>query len=262
MCLVLLAFRVHAEVPLIVAANRDEYYSRASEPPSRVPGSRPAIVAGRDSERGGTWMGFTAAGFFAGLTNQRTVGPPEPARRSRGEIVMRALRAGSTEEVERFLAEADAREYNPFHLVFGGAGALRVASTRAGEARIAVQALEPGIHMLANGPLDARSPKTERAEALVRPLLGEPWPELRPALQHLLADHEKPSLESTPPSPPWMPRSVAQELQAICVHTEAYGTRSATVAAVQPGRVESYWFAPGPPCTTPFEDVTRLLDGD
>jgi uncharacterized protein with NRDE domain len=260
-CLILVAFRVNPDIPLVVAANRDEYYARPSEPPSRVPSSHPAIVAGRDAERGGTWMGFTAAGFFAGLTNQRTVGPPEPARRSRGEVVMRALRAGSVEGVERFLAETDAREYNPFHLVFGDAAGVRVASTRPDEARIAVQALSPGVHMLANGPLDARTPKTARAEVLVRPWIEKPWAELRPALQRLLADHEKPRMDDVPPSPSWMPRSVAQELQAICVHTEPYGTRSATVAALRPGHTDDYWFAPGAPCKAAYEDITPLLAG-
>ncbi len=261
MCVILVSFGQHADLPLVVAANRDEYYARPSVPAGRLAAS-PVIAGGRDAERGGTWMGFTASGFFAGLTNQRTLGPPEPARRSRGEVVVRALQAGAvggTSAVEAYLAELDAREFNPFNLLFGDAGALRVAAARAGEARIRVAPLDAGLHVLANDTLGTPLPKVRRAEALARPHLAKPWAELAPALRAMLGDHAVPALEELPPPPAWMDRATQQKLQAICVHTPVYGTRSATLAALEAGKVAHYEFAPGPPCTTAFGDVTALL---
>jgi uncharacterized protein with NRDE domain len=268
MCVIVLAFQVNAELPLIIAANRDEYYARRSEPPMRLSES-PRIVGGRDAERGGTWMGFTSRGFFVGLTNQRTIGPPEPTRRSRGEVVLGALRAGSVKAVEELLATTDAREYNPYNLVFGDGGALRVASARTGEPRVAVRALGPGLHVLANDTLGTTLPKVRRAEELSRPWLTKPWSELGPALERMLGDHEMPPLGETPEPPPWMDRALARSLQAICIHTPIYGTRSATVAAIgrargdeNAGHVEHYAFAAGAPHDTPFVDVRALLDDD
>jgi uncharacterized protein with NRDE domain len=257
-CLILLYFQVHPQLPLVVAANRDEYYARRASGVERL-ASSPRIVGARDLERGGTWMGAAEGGLFVGLTNQRTVGRPEPTRRSRGEIVMSALHAGSVAGVEALIAKVDARAYNPFNLVFGDARSLRVAYGREGEPTVRVQALPRGLHVLGNDALDAPSWKTRRATELAAPLTELPWFELSPALHRLLGDHALPAPEEVDEPPPWMDRELARHLQAICVHTPAYGTRSATLAAVGNDGVIHYVFAPGPPCTTPMHDVTRLL---
>jgi uncharacterized protein with NRDE domain len=261
MCVILASFQQRPDLPLVIAANRDEYYARPSEPAGRL-SAQPLIAGGRDKERGGTWMGFTAGGFFAGLTNQRTIGPPEPARRSRGEVVMNALRAGATggvAAVESVLGELDAREFNPFNLLFGDAGALRIAAARTTDARIRVEALGPGLHVLANDTLGTPQAKVRRAEELARPHLTKPWADLAPALRALLADRATPPLGELPDPPAWMDKPLLQALQAICVQTAIYGTRSATIAALEPGRVAHYEFAPGAPCASPFEEVTALL---
>ena len=258
MCLVLLYFQVHPQLPLVVAANRDEYYARRSSGVARL-ASSPRIVGGRDLERGGTWMGAAEGGLFVGLTNRRTLGPPEAALRSRGEIVMSALHAGSVAGVEALLAQVDARSYNPFNLVFGDARALRVAYGREGDATVRVQALAPGLHVLGNDTLDAPSWKTRHATELATPLAELPWFELAPALHRLLGDHALPPPDATDEPPPWMDRDLARHLQAICVHTPTYGTRSATLAAIGGDGVVHYAFVPGPPCTTAMRDVTQLL---
>lgn len=258
MCLILLYFQVHPQLPLVVAANRDEYFARRSSSVERL-ASSPRIVGGRDLERGGTWMGAAEGGLFVGLTNRRTLGPPEPARRSRGEIVMSALHAGSVAGVETLLGRVDARAYNPFNLVFGDARSLRVAYGREGEATVRVQSLAPGLYVLGNDTLDAPSWKTRHARELAAPLAERPWFELAPALHRLLADHAVPAPEEVDEPPPWMDRDLARHLQAICVHTPSYGTRSATLAAIGGDGVIHYAFAPGTPCTTAMHDVTRLL---
>jgi uncharacterized protein with NRDE domain len=267
MCVIVLGFQVRTDLPLVIAANRDEFYARRSEPPVVLVES-PRVVGGRDAELGGTWMGFTPGGFFAGLTNRRTLGPPEPARRSRGEVVTAALSAGAIGAVEAYLAGLDGREFNPFNLVFGDATALRVASATAGEQRIRVEPLAPGLHAVANGSPGERTYKVQRALGLAQPLMSgqRAWSDLEAGLRRLLADQAMPPLEETPDPPPWLDRAIVQRLQAICVHTPVYGTRSSTIAAIGPERVMHYSFAAGPP-TGPidsqadFTDVTELLTG-
>jgi uncharacterized protein with NRDE domain len=257
-CVIVLFFQVHPQLPLIVAANRDEYYARRAGHAERLDTS-PHIVGARDLERGGTWMGAADGGLFVGLTNRRTDEPPDPGRRSRGEIVMSALHSGSVAGVEELLSRVDARAYNPFSLVFGDARALRIAYGQAGERTVQVQPLAPGIHVLGNDTVDAPSWKTRHAMQLAAPLAGRPWFELAPALRQLLADHALPAPDEVDEPPRWMDREHARHLQALCVHTPTYGTRSATLAAIGGDGVIHYAFAPGPPCTTAMHDVTRLL---
>jgi uncharacterized protein with NRDE domain len=258
MCVIALLFQVHPELPLVVAANRDEFYARRSSGP-RALAEAPRVVGGQDLERGGTWMGFTPAGLFVGLTNQRTLGPPEPARRSRGEVVLEALRAGSAAAVADFVATLDGREYNPFNLVFGDAGSLHVAYGREGEPVVRVEQLDTGVHVLGNDTLGAPSWKTRHVADRIGPMVTRPWSELAPALRSALADHATPDDAEVPQPPPWMDRDTARRLQATCVHTAAYGTRSMTLAGIGPGAVAHYAFADGPPCVTEPVDETALL---
>src|SRR5690606_31678490 len=102
-------------------------------------------------------------------------------------------------------------------------------------------------------------PKIARAEALARAALEAP--SLEAALPAVLGDHHKPHLPAVPSSSRFS-REVIEELQALCVHLPFYGTVSATIVLFGPdGRVARYLFAPGPPCVTPFDDVTALLEG-
>jgi uncharacterized protein with NRDE domain len=75
----------------------------------------------------------------------------------------------------------------------------------------------------------------------------------------MLADHAMPEPAQVPGPPAWMDPEIARRLQSLCVHTPAYGTRSATIAAVGLDGVMHYRFAPGPPCQTSFHDATSLL---
>jgi len=258
MCVIALLFQVQPELPLVVAANRDEFYVRRSSGP-RALVDAPRVAGGQDLERGGTWMGFTQAGMFVGLTNRRTLGPPEPARRSRGEVVLQALRSGSAEAVTAYVSTLDGREYNPFNLVFGDARSLLVAYGREGEAAVRVERLDAGVHVLGNDTLGAPSWKTRHVAEHVRPLVGRPWSELAPALRAALADHTMPDDAELPAPPPWMDRDTARRLQATCVHTAAYGTRSMTLAGIREGDIAHYAFADGPPCVTEPVDAIDLL---
>src|SRR5262249_26744359 len=157
---------------LVVAANRDELLARPYAPPRLL---APGILGGVDLLAGGTWMGATARGFFAGLTNVRPIGGADRGKRSRGEIVLAVLGA---DDPDGWLRALDPTAYNPFHLLYGDATALRVASAPPGATAVALDAVPAGVHVLPNGPLDAPTfPKVARARALAGDLAA------------LLADH-------------------------------------------------------------------------
>lgn len=260
MCTLVLARNVHPDYPLVLAANRDEFHARPATGPT-VLLTRPRAVGGRDAERGGTWMGVTDGGLFVGLTNRRTA-TLEPARRSRGEVVLEALAAGSVAGVERLLATLSPADFNPFHLLFADAHAARVAYARPGEPRLEVQPVPDGVHVLPNDVLDAPLPKVARLRSLAAPLFTRPWEQLLPGLQAAMADHGLPAPDTLPAPPagaaPLDPE-VMRRLQAVCVHAGPYGTRSCAVVALQPGRVAHYVASDAPPCQGPFRDVTALL---
>ncbi|MBI5517212.1 MAG: NRDE family protein [Deltaproteobacteria bacterium] len=257
MCTITILRGVHPRHPLLVAANRDEYRSRAWDPPALLHPS-PRAWGGRDRAKGGTWLGVTERGFFVGLTNQRTYRPADPSRRSRGEVVTEALRLNETARVEALLGALDPRDYNPFNLVFGDLSALRVAYVR--PEGLQVHPLGDGVHVLANDRLRAPTmPKTLRAEALARALPEGPWEAVQHRLGALLGDHHTPEdgLLPEPPAGALMPRMLLKALQALCVHAGVYGTVSSTVLSLGRERVERYLFAPGPPCRTAFTEVPR-----
>lgn len=260
MCTLVALFGVHPDLPLIVAANRDELYARPWAPPARVSES-PVVVAGLDLTQKGTWLGVTRDGFFAAVTNQRTHGEVDPAKQSRGKLVLDVLGTGSVDAALALVSGVDAREYNPFNLLFGDARSLHVAYARE-EAQAKVERLGAGIWVLNNDTIGSRDfPKAGRAHELVEPVAREPWDVLAPKLMAALGDHTLPPESAVPEPGPGsrLSRETLRAFQALCVHTPIYGTGSATLLAIGDGAVRDYRFAPGPPCVTAFESVTRLL---
>lgn len=260
MCTILVLYRAHPAFPLIVAANRDEFYGRPTLAPRLV---EPTLLAGLDGERGGTWMGATAGGFFVGLTNHRNYKAADKARRSRGEVVMEALRLGEIAQVEALMAELSPSDYNPFQLLYGDAGALRVAYVHEKMERPETHAVSAGFHVLPNDRLDAPSfgHKIERAKARLEGWEGLGWPALAQRLRETLGDGALPPLErvAPPPAGSLMPHAMLHRLEALCIRTPVYGTRSATLAAFAPGRTAVYEYADGPPDEAAFVDLAPLL---
>lgn len=255
MCTLVVLHRAHPDWPVVCGANRDEFYARPTEPP-QVLIERPHTVGGRDALAGGTWMGVTAGGFFVGLTNQPPDGAPDPRRASRGQVVLDALEAGSTAAAEARLRALRPGAHNPFNLVFGDAGGLRVLYAR--DAGLHFADVPPGVHVLPNGRLnDAGFPKVQRARGLLTPLPDD-GEALLVRLQRVLADGERPS-EAPARSRDGLDAETRRALHALCVRTAAYGTRSASIVALRPGGVARYLHADGPPDRAPFVDRTALL---
>ncbi len=263
MCTIIVRHQMDDWCSTLIASNRDEFYSRHSSPPV-VLSSSPRVVGGRDETKGGTWFGITQAGLYVGLTNQRTFSFPDDSLRSRGELVLEALKTGSHDGVCSYLQQIDPRLYNEFNLIFGDGKSVGVAYGRRSNDRVELRSLPAGVHVLCNDRLGSPEfPKADRTRDRVLSLAPQSWPALREDLIAILSDTSLPEPSEVPPLPPnpIFDQELARRLQAICVRTPLYGTVSSTIAAVNPGEVVQYQYAAGPPCESSFEDVVSLVRG-
>ena len=220
MCLILLAWRAHPDYPLVVAANRDEFFARRTAAADFWKDA-PQILAGRDLEAGGTWLGITRQGRFAALTNFRDPACNRQGVPSRGELVSRYL--GGSEPPQAFLQALApvAANYNGFNLMFGDRDSLWYFSN-CGEG---AGQLAPGIYGLSNHLLDTPWPKVARGKSALNAALHA-LPDDKPLFDLLRDDRIAPddALPRTGVSLEW-----ERLLSAAFISTSGYGTRSATV---------------------------------
>jgi len=260
MCTIIVRHGMDDWCSTVIASNRDEFYDRKASGPT-VLRTAPLILGGRDEREGGTWFGLTGDGVFAGLTNQRSFGVRDDALRSRGELVVETLEAGSFEAVKDYLRRLDHGAYNEFNLIFGDGDKVGVAYGRRGVPEVEIEMLGPGVHVLCNDRLGSPEfPKADAVRARALSIPAGPWPLVRAQLVEILSDRSLPDPATVPPLPPGTPfdQEVSRRLQAICVDTPVYGTVSSTIAGVSPGRIEQYQFSAGPPFEDGFEDMMRL----
>ena len=224
MCLALVALDAHSRYPLLIAANRDEFHSRAAEPAKWWPEE---ILAGRDSVGGGTWFGVTRSGRWALVTNYREGVPRDPGAPSRGELVRVALRDAAPPIVCAARLAVDGTRYHGYNLLIGDAlGASAAYTSNRASGGIS---LERGIRGLSNHLLETPWPKLLRAKARLATAMSSRVDPIEAAFE-LLADRERApaaSLPSTGVSPEWE-RLLSS---AFIVHRD-YGTRCSTVLAI------------------------------
>ncbi len=164
MCLAAIALDAHARYRLIVAANRDEYHARPAAPAAwDAAAPFTGILAGRDLEAGGTWLGVRRDGGWALLTNVRQGGSPDHAARSRGELVPQVLAPDTTPLASLRNVTRSKDAYNGFNLVAGEIDAAAWTSNR----HDGLTVLAPGVHGLSNAQLDTPWPKVRRAHELL-----------------------------------------------------------------------------------------------
>jgi uncharacterized protein with NRDE domain len=159
MCLIVFSTERHPDYPLILGANRDEFYERPTTP-ARFWNDAPHVVAGRDETAGGTWMGVTRSGAWAAVTNVRDPGSRDPDAPSRGHLVADYLREEPDPQayLQDLAGRADA--YNGFNLLVGSPDGVWYLSNYDD----GVRAVEPGLHGLSNRVLDTPWPKVEHAK--------------------------------------------------------------------------------------------------
>jgi uncharacterized protein with NRDE domain len=225
-CLIAVAWRARPDIPLVVAANRDEWRDRPAEN-ARWWSEHPDLLAGRDLQAGGTWMGITRGGRFAAVTNFRDPSDKRSTARSRGGLVTDYLLGDDGPEAFLRGLAGRAGEYNGFNLILGDAVSLWYFGSREGRAR----AIEPGIHALSNHLLDEPWPKVVRARAAMADAMraGEPAGVLFEALSDPSGAPDE-SLPDTGVGLAWERR-----LAAPLITGAEYGTRASTVACVFAG---------------------------
>jgi uncharacterized protein with NRDE domain len=227
MCLILFAERAEPRYRLVLAANRDEFLDRPSAEAGFWPDAQ-HVLGGRDLDKGGTWLGVTAGGRWAAVTNYREGVRPEPGVRSRG-LLTRDFLLGSA-GAEGYAAQVAARagQYAGFNLLVGDASAVFYLSNRP----LLAQRVPPGIHGLSNHLLDTTWPKVVRGRTGMADLLGTGEEErLVSGLLALLADREQApdgELPVTGVALDWERR-----LSASFVVSRGYGTRASTVLLVR-----------------------------
>jgi transport and Golgi organization protein 2 len=253
MCTLALFLRQFDDYPIVIAANRDEHFSRPTDAPKIWP-SDPAILAGQDLLAGGTWLGVNAAGVAAGIVNRRISTEPNPDARSRGRLCLDMLQGTTIADARAALPYEDAGRYQPFLLLV--AGAEDAFASYNSTADIETVGLKAGLHVFSNTSFtDEDGKKLDRARDLfaaagesITPFLGATG-SLDPAVEALrtaLSDH-------TP---------IENEARgALCVHTPGadYGTVSSAII-FQSTRERRFYFyhAPGPPCRTEFQTMPPL----
>jgi uncharacterized protein with NRDE domain len=247
MCTLIVLHRPDPAVPLVVAANRDEYLDRPAAGPALARTRGVRILAPRDLRAGGTWLGISERGVFAALTN-RPCADPDRSRRSRGLLVHDALGAPDAEKAAARLEAAGAGAYNPFNLLVSDG---RRAFVCVYEGAPRVTELAPGPHLLGNADPDDRSvPKVAHLLEAAERIAQGPRERYLDALAEVCRGHD--GHEGGGPLAP------------ACIHhdTAGYGTRSSTLLRLDAdSRASELRFADGPPCRTNYDDVSPLLHG-
>jgi uncharacterized protein with NRDE domain len=222
-CLVLFAHRAHPQYRLVVAANRDEWFGRPTAP-AAFWADAPGVLAGRDLQAQGTWLGVTRDGRFAALTNFRDPARNRPDAPSRGALVSDYLSAGISPGAHLDAVRAVAARYNGFSLLAGDHASMRYFSNREDE----VRELGRGVYGLANDVLDAPWPKVRVGKArLAAQLAGAVS---AAALLALLDDTQTAPDAELPRTGVGLERERA--LSPLRIRAADYGTRSSTVLLV------------------------------
>lgn len=233
MCLIAFAWDVHPAHPLLLVGNRDEFHARKAQALAWWP-DRPTILAGRDLQEGGAWLGLARNGRVAAVTNVR--GPDAAIRkpRSRGALVADFLDGEGSAEAFAAALAPHADKYGGFNLLLFDGRALRYVSNRPA---FVSRAVEPGVHALSNAQLDTPWPKAEAARMAMQDWVARDLADE----QALLAQME----DATPAEDPLLPHTgvgleMERALSSAFIRMGAYGTRCTSLLRV--GRAEAALF--------------------
>ena len=235
MCIIFIAKNVHPDTPLVIAANRDEFFARPTQSPHWWEDA-PHMFAGKDLQAGGTWLGYNKQNRIAGITNLRRLDWYKSDAKSRGELVKGFLDidTGDTDvaiaDYTAFL-ESNYAQYNPFNLLFGDSKHLVIFSSATGRA----QEVPDGIHSLSNGAPDDVWPKMQRGiDRYLSCVKGYQTPNIEEIL-NVLRDDDLANKEDIPDT--GLSYEEESQLSSIFVpefklRGKPYGTRSSSVINV------------------------------
>jgi uncharacterized protein with NRDE domain len=225
MCLILLAYQAHPDYRLILAANRDEFFSRPTAPATFWEDA-PHILAGRDLKAGGSWLGITRDGRIAAITNYRDPQAERKDAPSRGGLVSGFLNGAMTAGEYLEFLKAEGAAYNGFNLVFGDRSRIYWFSNRHESPRL----LEAGIHGLSNHLLDTPWPKVTRGREAMEFIVSHGKPVQPEALFAILSDRAIAPDNLLPDTGVGI--DLERFLSPLFISTPNYGTRSSTVIII------------------------------
>jgi uncharacterized protein with NRDE domain len=225
MCILFIAVNQHPDYPLIVAANRDEFFERPTSE-SCFWEEQPNILAGKDLRAGGTWMGINTQGKLAALTNIR-----DPKRNlanavSRGELVSQYLQHSPKSSAYLSKMLADAEHYNGFNLLYGDWNNLHVFNNHT----LQSEKLTTGVYGLSNAKLNTPWPKTLQGMAQLTEYCQNSRTLEVESLFVLLKNQTKAQDDILPQT--GVPIEWERKLSSIFIQSPEYGTRSSTLLLV------------------------------
>jgi len=225
MCLLLLSYNTHSQYKMIIAANRDEFYSRPAAPAAFWK-EHPSLLAGRDLKGGGTWLGITKRGDFAAITNYRDPAHFVKDAPSRGMLVLDYLTGRDSPKNYADALLKNSLRYNGFNLLLSNQSELYYVSNQMQKSVL----LSPGIYGLSNHFLDTPWPKVEKSKASFLNVLND---ENISAFDmfDILLDTSKPSDKLLPDTGVGL--AIERALSPVFISTTLYGTRSSTVIFIK-----------------------------
>lgn len=225
MCLVNFHFHAHANYKLIVAANRDEFYKRPTAT-AHFWEDHSTILAGRDLEQNGTWLGITKNGRFAALTNYRAPGYMQSGKYSRGALVSNYLLGNETPETYIKNIQPDKAHYSGFNLLLGDSDHLMYYNN----INDSVSNIEFGTHSLSNHFLNTPWPKVVKGKNRLHAYVTEQETIDPEDLFTILADKELASDDRLPDTGVGL--TLERQLSPLFINIEDYGTRCSTVLLI------------------------------
>lgn len=222
MCLVLVAYKVHPGYPLVIAANRDEFYQRPASS-ARYWEDHPQILGGRDLQHGGTWMAVDRRGRMAAVTNYREPSERKQNLRSRGFLVTDYLFGDESPHSYLRTLSQRVREYDGFNIFAGDTSTLYFYGSYLSQPL----QMQSGIHGISNGDLDYPWPKVDRGKRELSGIVQDKGAIEPESLFEILRDRAAPD-EVLPPGGGPDDRQ-KRRLTPIFVTGGDFGTRSSTV---------------------------------
>jgi uncharacterized protein with NRDE domain len=257
MCLIIWSWRQRSDYPLVLAANRDEYYERPTAP-AGFWAQAPMLLAGRDLAGGGTWLGVTRNGRWAAVTNVRDPSDSQRDRPSRGHLVRDYLVGEARPEI--YLREIAARvqDYAGFNLL----ACNREQMWYFGSFEAAPRLLPPGLYGLSNGRLGDRWPKTEGGTGALSDLLAASVPPQSEDIFALLANTSRPPDHQLPVT--GIGLEWERLLSSRFIVSPTYGTRTSTVLLIDAKGVVDFrerTFSPSSPGFTEVRLTFPIVSG-
>lgn len=223
MCLIAFAYRQHKEYPLIMIANRDEFYAR----PTQTLGfwsDQPDILAGRDLEQMGTWLGINRNGHLAALTNYRDGSAQMDGKLSRGELTRGLLESNSPVMPQLSEISCSSDQYAGFNLLAGDHSGLYYLNHFDKDPN----QLSPGLYGVSNAVLNSPWPKTQYLKERLRQVMEHNPGEIDPeTLTELLMSNQEAPDEQLPDT--GISKEWEKHLSACFIKLPTYGTRASSV---------------------------------